>query len=207
MKKSKAIMVSVLGALGLCACSAQNTVTKTVDAFWDAMDKGNIEEVQKLLSEDLYESVWDVGSDAFALISQAEAMDISEETQAAVSEFASHELRITYGGHEIVSIEEVSDTEYKAVVNVETADPDSLNEALAKLDYESELNKYRDEIIEIMNSEGVEAAYSRMFGIIFSWLNTQVDGIEAGLTYTEQSADMIINRDESGKWIITSLGE
>lgn len=206
MNRTARKMIAASAVIALCGCSADNAVRNTVDTFWNAMSAGEIEAAKELVSSELYESLDVMNSAADSLISVTDDMTLSEETQKVIDDFTSSVVKISYGNHKIISLQETGEDEYEAKVSVEVADPESLQSALSEIDYESQLEGYQDEIMEIMSSEGIVQAYSRMFEIIFAFLNEHLDEIASKVRYAEQTVSMKVVKTE-GKWLITQIGE
>ena len=79
-------------------------------------------------------------------------------------------------------------------VNVQVADPASLQNALEQLDYGEALSSYQEEITGIMSEKGAEAAYSRMFELIFVYLSENADSIAGNIRYTDNPVVMTLEK-------------
>lgn len=206
MNKTTNILISAAALVTLCGCSADQAVRKTADSFWNAMSAGEIEKAKSYVLPEMYGSFDSMSSAADDLITAGQEIEVSEETQKTIDEFSSNIVRITYGNHKIDSLQEISDDEYEVIVSLQVASADSLQSALEEVDYQSHVNEYQEEIITIMNSEGLQKAYSRMYELIFSYLNDNVDQIASKLQYYDQSAKMTIVKKD-GKWLISKIDD
>ncbi len=114
-------------------------------------------------------------------------------------------MKITYGGHTVQGSAEISEEEYEVTVIVRSVDPLSFKSAMEQLDYAAAADQYKDEIMQIMNEEGINKAYSRLFDIIFEYLNDNLSSITGSLIYNDNPVVMTVKKNKENKWLITGV--
>lgn len=195
-----ALLVSLTG------CGAKETAADTADAFWTALENGDLETAKTYASEKALEELEEMNSAGESLIAMTESYQLPEDTVEVINEFSANVIKVTYQSHSIISSKEISKDEYEVTVSVSVADPVSLSSALSAIDYQSELSKYQDEIVNAVAEEGIEKAYGKVFLLIFTYMNEHVDEITEGLNYSDNETVMKVVRNEEGKWLITDIG-
>ena len=206
MNKIKTILISAAAVITLCGCSAQQTVKKTVDSFWNEMSDGELEKAKSHVTPEMFASFDSMSSAADHLITISQEFEISEKAQKTIDEFSSNIVRITYGDHKIVSMKQISADEYEVIVSVQIASPASLQGAMESVDYQAHVDEHQEEILEIIAAEGLDQGYSRMYELIFTFLNDNLNQIASGLQYYDQNTKMTLVKKE-GKWLIEKIDE
>lgn len=206
MNKSANILISAAALITLCGCGAEQAVKKTADSFWNEMSAGELENAKNYVTPGMFDSFDSMSSAADSLITISHEFEISEEAQKAIDEFSSNIVRVTYGDHKIISLKEISADEYEVIVSLQIASPASLQGALEGVDYQAHVDEYQNEILDIMASEGLDQAYSRMYELIFTYLNDNLNQIASGLQYYDQKAKMTLVKKDR-KWLIEKIDE
>ena len=206
MNKMIKILISAAAVITLCGCSAQSTVKKTVDSFWNEMSAGELEKAKSHVTPEMFASFDSMSSAADHLITISQEFEISEKAQKTIDEFSSNIVRVTYGDHKILSLKEISADEYEVIVSLQIASPASLQGALEGVDYQAHADEYEEEILEIIAAEGLDQGYSRMYELIFTYLNDNLNQIAAGLQYYDQNTKMTVVKKDR-KWLIKKIDE
>lgn len=206
MKKKIITVLSALSWLAMSACSSVSKPQDTVDTFWKAMENGDLQTAEGLVSESAEEYMQNLAGSADALTESLGAYDqLSEETAEKIRTYASNIVRITYGSHFIQDTVKISDTEYEVTVNVKSADLVSLQSAMARLDYSEAVGPYQEEITRLMNEGNLQEAYGRLFDLVFDYCNDRLPAIAGSLTYHDNLIVMNVQKSEDGIWRITDV--
>lgn len=200
-------LLACVSLVTLAACSGSSKPEDTVNSFWNALEKGDTSSAKAYVAEGAADGMINLSTSADSLIEFAENYELSEETAQRIQDFSSSVISVSYGGHTIQSTEKVSDTGCRVNVNVQVADPASLQNALEQLDYGEALSSYQEEITGIMSEKGAEAAYSRMFELIFVYLSENAGSIAGNIRYTDNPVVMTLEKNEDGSWLITGISE
>lgn len=205
MKKTARLLMCAALLLSVTGCGAKETAADTVNAFWSALENGDVETAKNYVSDQAYQEIETLNAAADSLIAMTESYDLPEDTVKVINEFSANVIRVTYKSHNVISSKEISKDEYEVTASVQVADPVSLTSALSEIDYQAELGNYQDEIVNAVTEEGIQQAYGKVFLLIFSYLNEHVEEISEKLSYTDNEVVMKVIRNESGKWLITDI--
>lgn len=205
MRKTARLLISAALLLSVTGCGARETAADTVNAFWSALENGDVETAKSYASDQAYQELETLNAAGDSLIAMAESYDLPEETVKVMNEFSANVIKVTYRSHNVISSKEISKDEYEVTASVQVADPASLTSALSEIDYQAELGNYQDEIVNAVTQEGLQQAYGKVFLLIFSYLNEHVDEISEKLSYTDNEVVMKVIRNEAGKWLITDI--
>lgn len=204
-KMIKAVLsAALISSLYGCA-SESDQVADTVNSFWAALEKGDLEAAKSYSSETVYEQVDSLGTSISGIISDAEEYNLPEDTAAVIAEFVDHTIAMTYNGHTITSQTKTADDEYEVRASVSVCDSASLEEAIQSIDYGTELDQYQDEILKVMAEEGMEKAYIRMYTILFTYMNEHIEELSSGLRYTDSDVILTVKKQPDKKWLITGM--
>lgn len=204
MRKICAVLSAGM-CLMLAGCAGNSGPEDTAGAFWQAMENGDLQKAAGFVSEEAEEYMQSLSGSMDSLVETAESYDLSEETAGKIRTYTSNIMKITYGGHTVQDSAETSEEEYEVTVTVRSADPASFKSAMEQLDYAAAADQYKDEIMQIMNEEGISKAYARLFDIIFEYLNDNLSSITGSLTYNDNPVVMTVKKNKENKWLITGV--
>lgn len=204
MRKICAVLSAGL-CLMLAGCAGGSGPEDTAGAFWQAMEEGDLQKAAGFVSEEAEEYMQSLSGSVDSLVETAESYDLSAETAGKIQTYTSNIMKITYGGHAVQGSAEISENEYEVTVNVRSVDPVSFKNAMEQLDYAAAADQYKDEIMQIMNEDGINKAYARLFDIIFEYLNDNLSSITGKLTYNDNPVVMTVKKNEDGRWLITGV--
>lgn len=207
MKKIISLFTVLLLSLCFCGCRQTPIPEETVNGFWNAMESGDISTARTYVSGEAEDYMNSLISAESAMKELMQSFEVTEEISGKLDTLSSGIARITFRSHEITDTVKLSETNFKFSVSVISAGSDTFNSALRKVDYETALEEHAAEITKIMTEEGTAKAYSYMFGIIFDYLNENLDAVEQELVYNENPVIMLVEKNNDGKWIITNIDD
>lgn len=205
MKKPFSLILSLALSASIAGCAADSGARNTADSFLNALETGDLDGAIAVSDGTAREGVEALKASTLAIFQFPEGFEISDEMQAVMDEFVRGSTAISYKSHKIWNMKRISDDEYEVTAIVTIADSQSLADAIAAVDPQSDINTYADEINEITLNEGEDAGFARMMYVIYDCYNRNMDEIESHLRFEDGSIKMTLKKNKDGTWMVSDI--
>lgn len=200
-KTVKNLLLSAVIFLGGCTMSGAG---KAADMYYTSLEEGNADAAVEYYSESAGEELESFRKITGGIQQMFADYELGEETEEELKSLLKTIVSRSYRSHHIRSAERVSDTEYRVLADVEMITDESSASCLNALDYDSFYGEIEDELKEIYQNEGEEAANRFTVVNMIHYLSMSADQAFTGAEYEEHSYRLTMIR-EGDVWKIADI--
>ena len=165
---------------------------KAADQYYTALEEGDAEAAAAYFSESAEDELENFRKITGGIQQMCENYDPGEETEEELRSLLKTVVSHSYIRHEIKSVEKVSDTEYTVTADVEMITDESSAACLEALDYDSFYDEDAEELKEILQNEGEEAAGRFAVTKMIHCLNLSSDTAFENAVYEKRTCRLLV---------------
>lgn len=208
MKKLFRIVLSLLFALSLAACtgSPEETIREDAESFLSALESGDYIKAHDFTVEDADQKLNDlVGS--FGSVSQAlseSGIKLSVDAEQKLNQLIQLILDKAMKNHVITEITE-EDNIYTVHGEIDVIDTESLKNAIKSIDYEQAFGDKKDQLAQLLQAADQQKALSEIMNMVFSYISTDLDNIMSTIKFNKKPVTLKFEKTED-HYRITDIG-
>lgn len=203
----KKLLIAVLSAfLLLTGCSAESSVKKTVNAFYEALESGDMDTASQYLNDEETKALNESISSLEEVKKEFRDSDTEKSVINKIDDLEKQIMKATWQSHSIDSVKTKSDTSATAEVTVKGVSAEDMNTAISSIDYNSFYSEVADQTQKVMNEKGEKEAEKYLYQQMASFLQEKVTDALKDTKSGKQKYTVKLEKKNAG-WMITGITE
>lgn len=203
----KKLLLTLLSAfLLLTGCSAESSIRKTVDSYYQALESGDIKEASQYLNDSETKSLNESIASLEEVKKEFKDSDTEKSVVNQIDDLEKEIAKATWQSHTINNIKIKSDTSATATVTVKGVTSEDMATAISTIDYNSFYSQVADKTQEIMTEKGEKDAEKYLYKQMASFLQKKVTDALKDTKATNKKYTVKLEKKNAG-WMITSMKE
>jgi hypothetical protein len=200
----KILSVCLTGLL-LSGCdSAKAGAEGTVNRFWGALEKGEIDSAEQYVENDVISGLEDLNHSFSGIDELSRDYDANADTKEKIDTAMKGITASIFKSHTIQNSEKVSDTEYTVSAEITMLDQDQANDALGKISFSDFLPGIQKEAQDTYNREGQDAANQFVLTSLADYITKETSDALKDVPEKTLPCTMTVTRS-ADTWKITAL--